>query len=256
MSAIRIATPCSATWADMPGNDKVRRCSQCKLDVYNLSEMSPLEMNQIVAARTGRLCARIYQRADGTMLEKNCPVGIRAAILRASHIAAATLAALVTIAPAKTSAIPPQNGSSSIRMQSAQQGLTLQVRDISGAVIPGTSASLVNTKSGQHWDLVTDVNGELVLPDLPPGSYDAVITHAGFSSFVEKNLTVPGRAVITLQTGALMGEVVIVTGTQQTPSEIPAALVEPSSVSPDVPMKPQDHRSALQKFLSKLHRLF
>lgn len=109
MPALRIAAPCSASWTDMPGNDKVRHCPQCKLDVYNLSEMTPLEINQIVVARTGRLCARFYQRADGMMLTKNCPVGFRAAILRASRMAVGTLAALVTIAPAKTGAIPAQS---------------------------------------------------------------------------------------------------------------------------------------------------
>jgi hypothetical protein len=259
MPALRIATPCSANWADMPGTDKVRHCSQCQLDVYNFSVMTPLEVNQIVAARTGRLCARFYQRADGTMLTENCPVGFRGGILKTSHIAAAALAAFVTITPAITSAAPPQSASSSIQTQSSQQGLTLQVRDISGAVIPGTSVSLLNTKSRERWELTTDSNGELALLDLPPGSYDVVITHAGFSSAVEKNLTVPGHASITLQIGALMGEVVMVgTGGRLDPisSEIPATLVEPPTVNTDVQLKPSDHRNALQRFFSKLHRVF
>jgi hypothetical protein len=148
MPVFRIATPCSASWADMQGNDKVRHCPQCELDVYNFSAMTSLEINQIVAARTGRLCARFYQRPDGTMLTENCPAGIRAGLLRGSTMAAA-LAALVAIAPTNARAVPPQSGSSSLQMQTAQQGLTLLVRDQSGAVIPGTSVSLVNTKSGK-----------------------------------------------------------------------------------------------------------
>jgi Carboxypeptidase regulatory-like domain len=258
MRTLRIASPCSANWAEMPGSDKVRHCPQCQLDVYNFSAMTPLEINQIVATRTGRLCARFYQRPDGTMLTENCPAGIRTGALRGSAIATAALAALVTIAPASTGAVPAQAGSSAVQMQSTQQGLTLQVRDASGALIPGTSVSLVNTNSGEHWDLVTGVNGELALLDLPPGSYDVVITHAGFSSFVEKNLPVPGSAVITLQIGALMGEVVVITGTEPTltSSEIPAALVEPHSANPAVPLKPSDHRNVLQRFFSKLHRVF
>jgi hypothetical protein len=259
MPALRIATPCSANWADMPGTDKVRHCGECQLDVYNFSAMTPLEINQIVTARAGRLCARFYRRPDGTMVTENCLVGFRGGILKTSHIAAAALAALVTIAPAKASATPPQSASSSIQTQSAQQGLTLQVRDISGAVIPGTSVSLLNTKSGERWDLTTDSNGELALLDLPPGSYDIIITHAGFSTSVEKNLTVPGHASITLQIGALMGEVVMV-GTggrlEPTSSEIPATLVEPPTVNTDVPLKPSDHHNALQRFFSKLHRVF
>jgi hypothetical protein len=51
---------------------------------------------------------------------------------------------------------------------------------------------------------------------------------------------------------------VIVTGTgaEPTSSEIPVALVEPQSPNPDAPLRPSDHRNALQKFFSKLHRLF
>ena len=113
-------------------------------------------------------------------------------------------------------------------MLSAHQGLVLQVRDPSGAVLPGAAVSIVNAKTGQHWDLTTDSNGGLALLDLPEGSYELTVTASGFSSFVEKNLTVPGRVAITLQIGALMGEVVIVTGvgTEPTSSETPAALAD------------------------------
>jgi hypothetical protein len=196
------------------------------------------------------------------MLTEDCPEGIPAPVQRSARIAAAALAALVTIAPAKSSATPPQNGVSSVQMQSALEGLTLEVRDPSGAVLPGAAVALVNAKTGQHRDLMADSNGGLALPDLPAGSYGLTVTASGFSSFVEKNLTVPGRANVTLRVGALMGEVVIVTrtgkekDTELTSSEIPEALVEPGSANPDVPLKPADHRNALQRFFSKLHRVF
>jgi hypothetical protein len=260
MHALRIASPCSANWADMPGNDKIRHCAQCQLDVYNFSAMTPLEINQIVAARTGRLCARFYQRPDGTMLTENCPAGIRTGALRGSTIAAAALAALVSIAPTNVGAVPTQAGSSSPQMQSTQRGLTLEVRDPSGAALPKAAVSLVNAKTGQHWDSLTDSNGGLALLDLPEGSYVLTVTASGFSTFIEKGLTLPSRVAVTLQLGALMGEVVILTGPGAEPapssSEYPTALVEPRSANPDIPLKPPDHRSALQKFFSKLHRVF
>jgi hypothetical protein len=260
MPALRIASPCSASWADMPGDEKVRHCTQCELDVYNFSAMTPREINQIVSARTGRLCARFYQRPDRTMLTQNCPAGIRTGVLRGSAIAAAALAALVTIAPAKARAVPPQSSSTSLQMQSAHEGFALQVLDPVGAAIPGATVSLVNTKTGEHFGLSTDAKGELALPDLPPGSYELTVSASGFSTSIAKGLTMPGRATVTLQLGALMGEVVILTGPGAEPapssSEYPTALVEPRSANPDIPLKPSDHRNALQRFFSKLHRVF
>jgi hypothetical protein len=52
----------------MQGDDRVRYCPECKLNVYNFSALSPREIERLVAQTEGRLCARYYQRADGTML--------------------------------------------------------------------------------------------------------------------------------------------------------------------------------------------
>ena len=66
--SIRIASPCSADWNGMSGNDQVRYCSECKRNVYNFSAMTTKEINQLVAASARRVCAPFYQRRDGTML--------------------------------------------------------------------------------------------------------------------------------------------------------------------------------------------
>ena len=51
----------------MKGDQRVRFCDQCKLNVYNLSEMSRPAAERLVLQTEGRLCVRYYQRADGTM---------------------------------------------------------------------------------------------------------------------------------------------------------------------------------------------
>jgi hypothetical protein len=73
---IRIATPCPARWEDMGGGDKVRFCDQCKKNVYNISAMTTAEATALLESNPGRLCGRIYQRADGTVLTEDCPVGV------------------------------------------------------------------------------------------------------------------------------------------------------------------------------------
>ena len=94
LSRIRIASPCTADWNKMTGDDRVRHCAQCNLDVFNLSEMTAPDAEALILAHTGRrLCGRIYQRADGTILTQDCPVGLarirRGLIRMAAGVAAA-----------------------------------------------------------------------------------------------------------------------------------------------------------------------
>src|SRR4051812_47184360 len=37
LDRITIASPCTASWDDMAGDDRVRFCASCQKDVYNLS---------------------------------------------------------------------------------------------------------------------------------------------------------------------------------------------------------------------------
>jgi hypothetical protein len=79
LNRIRIASPCDASWEEMEGDDLVRYCRHCRLNVYNLSGLSRREAAAFVRETEGRLCVRFYRRADGTLLTDNCPVGWRAA---------------------------------------------------------------------------------------------------------------------------------------------------------------------------------
>jgi hypothetical protein len=75
---IRIATPCPASWADMKGDERVRHCSLCKLNVYNLAELPAEEAEALMkkSARGERVCMRLLRRADGTVITRDCPVGV------------------------------------------------------------------------------------------------------------------------------------------------------------------------------------
>ena len=86
---IRIASPCSSDWNSMYGDDRSRFCSDCKLNVYNLSGMTRDEAEQLVMNSEGRLCVRFFRRKDGTILTQDCPVGWRAVKRRVSRIAVA-----------------------------------------------------------------------------------------------------------------------------------------------------------------------
>src|SRR5438045_3244783 len=86
LANVSVAAPCPADWDSMIGGDRVRFCSQCQLNVYNLSTMSKFEAEAFVARTEGRLCVRFYRRKDGSILTDNCPVGLRALRRRAQRI--------------------------------------------------------------------------------------------------------------------------------------------------------------------------
>jgi hypothetical protein len=76
LQQLRIASPCSASWDDMAGDDRSRFCGECRLHVYNIAAMTQSEAEALIAEKEGRLCARIYQRRDGTIITRDCPVGL------------------------------------------------------------------------------------------------------------------------------------------------------------------------------------
>jgi len=73
-----IASPCAVSWDDMVGDDRSRFCDHCRLNVYNLASMTQSEIERLILSKEGRLCARLYQRRDGTVLVRDCPIGLAA----------------------------------------------------------------------------------------------------------------------------------------------------------------------------------
>lgn len=61
----------------MDGDDAVRFCKHCQRHVYQLSAMTAEQVEELLVTATGRLCARFYQRADGTVLTSDCAPGRR-----------------------------------------------------------------------------------------------------------------------------------------------------------------------------------
>jgi hypothetical protein len=94
LANVRVASPCPARWADMTGDDRARFCAQCQKHVYNLSEMSADNAADLIREKEGKLCVRFYQRADGTILTADCPVGTAAVWRRTKRLAAAAVALL------------------------------------------------------------------------------------------------------------------------------------------------------------------
>ena len=95
---VRVASPCSADWdgmtaANQADGARARFCGSCEKNVYDLSSMTRVEAMALIERHEGSCCVRFYQRADGTVLTADCPVGVRAALKRAEGRALAGMAA-------------------------------------------------------------------------------------------------------------------------------------------------------------------
>src|SRR5262249_44882923 len=90
---VKIAAPCPADWDQMFSfeDKQVRFCSQCNLNVYNLSGMSRQEAEALITKTEGRLCVRFYRKSDGSILTQNCPVGLKAIKRRVAWVAQVAL---------------------------------------------------------------------------------------------------------------------------------------------------------------------
>lgn len=94
---IEIATPCSARWEDMVGDAKTRHCADCDLNVHNLSAMTRGEVTSLIESVDGRICGRIFRRADGTVLTQDCPVGLARVAQASSRIAKRAIAGVALV---------------------------------------------------------------------------------------------------------------------------------------------------------------
>lgn len=199
----------------MRGNDRVRHCPKCNLNVYNIAGMSSAEVEHLVRNHEGLLCGRLYRRSDGTTLTKNCPVGFRAAVRRISRIAGAALSAVMgtTLAVAQNTS---QTEPHLVRIAPSKGRLSVLVVDPSGALISNASVSLVNKISGSKIVGRTDKTGRFQFSDLRAGSYALEAESAGFQAG-RMPVSVSGSEIhdvqLTLEIGDVeMGAIVLVDG--------------------------------------------
>jgi hypothetical protein len=93
LEQLRVASPCTVPWDTMVGDDRVRRCDTCRQKVYNISEMTRAQAEEVIEANEARMCMRYYHRADGTILLRDCAVEYRpTGLLVAAGAAALALA--------------------------------------------------------------------------------------------------------------------------------------------------------------------
>lgn len=73
MRSARIEAPCGVNWEEMTGDDRVRMCGKCDLEVINTLYLSDQELlDALERVKKGdRVCMRLFRRADGTFITGN-----------------------------------------------------------------------------------------------------------------------------------------------------------------------------------------
>jgi hypothetical protein len=200
VNSLRVASPCPVGWETMSGDQRVRHCGSCELNVYNISAMTSAEAERLIVNRGGRLCIRLYKRADGTVLTQDCPVGLRAYRKRVAKFAGAALTAvlgLFSVSFGQQKADGKVIDASKVKIaktvtSNQESSLTGSVVDQQGAVIPGAKVVI----SGSQ-DLVrkttSDENGLFTFTGLPAGIYRLNVSRAGFAPSIVENLKIGDR---------------------------------------------------------------
>jgi uncharacterized lipoprotein NlpE involved in copper resistance len=243
----RIASPCTADWNRMAGDDRVRHCAECNLNVYNFAELTRAEIDDLVATREGRLCARLYRRADGTLITKDCPVGFQMKVSRVSRIAGAALTAAMTAIPLAAAQTPQAAQSTQVHLAPHAANLAVVVTDPSGAPVPNASVTLIDSSTNWKTAQPTNAAGSARLLGLPPGHYKIEVALQGFQTATERiNLSAGENVSVETRLGlVLVGEVIEVDNSAHK-KHVPKSYFES-----DEPTSPPE--SGVRKVLKKLH---
>jgi hypothetical protein len=71
---LRVSSPCFEDWDGMTGDHLVRHCTRCDREVFNMSALTIVEATGLLARHGASMCARFYERSDGTVMTRDCPV--------------------------------------------------------------------------------------------------------------------------------------------------------------------------------------
>ncbi|MEA2570222.1 MAG: hypothetical protein QOI24_2223 [Acidobacteriota bacterium] len=213
----------------MAGDERVRHCTLCSLNVYNFAEMTRDDIRALLVRTEGRVCARLYRRADGTLLTSDCPSGFQVLRQRMSRMAATVGAALFSVSAfasdGATCEKPLVHKDGTKVKFTATQVATARRAGLTGVVtaafgdpkeapLPGVPVTLRNETTKREVVTETDANGIFTFPSLDDGLYRMEVKLSGLTPAVVEHMQLKQnqimRVEVSMQVQALMGEVIAV----------------------------------------------
>ena len=164
---LTIPSPCTADWNSMTGNDQIRFCEHCNLQVHNLSQMTRNQAQRLISRSNGRLCVRYHRDTEGHPRILPIPQKLHRIGRRTSQLAAGAFTATLSITSAvaeSSQSRQSENFNGSNVTQSDQAGLGSSIvgtiKDPNGAVIAGATVALWNQQSNLVLYTSSDSSGE------------------------------------------------------------------------------------------------
>jgi len=221
---LRIASPCPANWEQMTGDDQVRFCDLCNLHVYNIARMTRNEAEALIADTGTRICTRLYRRTDGTVITRDCPVGLRAARRKVASVAGAVFAAVVSLCAAVLAQKPSSKDKSSCKQQvtitrklgesaSDNRGMLKgTILDPMGAVVASAKITITNQKTRESQETKSNNEGRFLMAGLAAGTYHLTIISPGFKRLEVTDVTLAAKEAVSLETALLADETTVTIG--------------------------------------------
>jgi hypothetical protein len=229
LDRINIASPCSADWDKMIGNEQVRFCQHCSLHVHDLSKITRKDVVKLVADSKGKLCVRYY-RPDGVVQTANHAQPLSQIKRRLSRIAAGAFTATLSLAsnaaaqstqPVERNPVvvisPAAAGERMPTINPAGQTASLvgTIIDPAQAVVPAANVTLINEETGQESSTTSNDDGTYQFQAIESGTYKIKIESPGFATYQKEKVVLQNgkeeRADATLDAGVvMMGGMVVI----------------------------------------------
>lgn len=170
LDQVRVASPCKAEWNEMLGDERVRFCLSCEKNVYNLSSMTKDDAEALLRERLGDdLCVRFYQRADGTILTQDCPVGVKKKQRKKLALAVAGAGAMAAAAATSFLSNRTCRGGENQGAVAVAGGMMYEPTEVKGEMaVPPVAPVPVPTTMGSAAPTFTTVMGAPPAIPVPP----------------------------------------------------------------------------------------
>lgn len=204
LDSIRVASPCTQDWNEMSGNDKVRFCEHCALEVNNLSAMKRKEAMRLVRESEGRICVRYVKNP-----ETNAPVFAEKLyqITRRAAVAAGVLGASLTLSTLVYAQDKPISISQKTQVETSAENQTDKndtesptgtisgiITDSSGAVVPNATVTVSNEKTNETRAATADDKGFYEFKNIAAGTYKLEAgAGAGFTAVEITGIEISGE---------------------------------------------------------------